>query len=252
MPPSLSQRPPLPLAHHPSPSPRRASGASHTRTSHSARSRLPCRVPRLSSCRGVFRATSLSCIHAVSRPGGAFGCRSCTRVHIRRRRRRGRGDRQRERAASPGRGSRGPAGSRARRSHRDGSIRAVRDSRGRRRKLRGACASRRLSPGDEDARHRRQGRRDPELSPRLGTDRAGGSLGPGARRGRRRSRTGNQVFKQNDFHGAPTITTSQIIQQSIAGAARAPTGEVHIRGQHAEYTYYIDGVPGAGRDLRAA
>src|SRR6185312_6743157 len=38
-------------------------------------------------------------------------------------------------------------------------------------------------------------------------------------------------------------TTSQILQQSIVGAARAPTGEVHIRGQHAEYTYYIDGVP---------
>jgi len=57
------------------------------------------------------------------------------------------------------------------------------------------------------------------------------------------TRSGDQVFKQNDFHGAPTMTTSQIIQQSIAGAARAPTGEVHIRGQHAEYTYYVDGVP---------
>ncbi len=57
------------------------------------------------------------------------------------------------------------------------------------------------------------------------------------------TRTGDQVFKQNDYHGAPTNTTSQILQESIAGAARAPTGEVHIRGQHAEYTYYIDGVP---------
>ena len=57
------------------------------------------------------------------------------------------------------------------------------------------------------------------------------------------TRTGDQVFKQHDFHGAPTQTTSQILQGSIAGAARAPTGEVHIRGQHAEYTYYIDGVP---------
>lgn len=57
------------------------------------------------------------------------------------------------------------------------------------------------------------------------------------------TRSGNQVFKQNDYHGAPTNTTSQILQESIAGAARAPTGEVHIRGQHAEYTYYIDGVP---------
>src|SRR5438128_4100168 len=57
------------------------------------------------------------------------------------------------------------------------------------------------------------------------------------------TRSGNQVFKQNDYHGAPTNTTSQILQQWIAGAARAPTGEVHIRGQHAEYTYYVDGVP---------
>src|SRR5436853_2614741 len=57
------------------------------------------------------------------------------------------------------------------------------------------------------------------------------------------TRTGNQIFKQNDYHGAPTNTTSQILQQSMAGAVRAPTGEVHIRGQHAEYTYYVDGVP---------
>ena len=57
------------------------------------------------------------------------------------------------------------------------------------------------------------------------------------------TRTGNQIFKQNDYHGAPNSTTSQLLQQSIAGAARAPTGEVHIRGQHAEYTYYVDGVP---------
>src|ERR1043166_8180761 len=57
------------------------------------------------------------------------------------------------------------------------------------------------------------------------------------------TRSGNQIFKQKDYHGAPTNTTSQILQQSIVGAARAPTGEVHIRGQHAEYTYYVDGVP---------
>jgi hypothetical protein len=57
------------------------------------------------------------------------------------------------------------------------------------------------------------------------------------------SRTGNQIFRQNTFHSAPATTTSQIIQASIAGAARAPTGEVHIRGQHAEYTFYVDGVP---------
>ncbi len=57
------------------------------------------------------------------------------------------------------------------------------------------------------------------------------------------TRTGDQQFSQADYHGPPTSTTSQILQQSIAGAARAPTGEVHIRGQHAEYTYYVDGVP---------
>jgi len=57
------------------------------------------------------------------------------------------------------------------------------------------------------------------------------------------TRTGDQVFQQSNYHGAPTTTASQILQQSIAGAVRAPTGEVHIRGQHAEYTYYIDGVP---------
>src|SRR5262249_28143724 len=57
------------------------------------------------------------------------------------------------------------------------------------------------------------------------------------------TRTGNQVFKQDEFQGSPTLTTSQIVQQAIAGAARAPTGEVHIRGQHAEYTYYVDGIP---------
>jgi hypothetical protein len=57
------------------------------------------------------------------------------------------------------------------------------------------------------------------------------------------TRTGDETFKIDQYHGAPINTTSQIVQQSIAGAARAPTGEVHIRGQHAEYTYYVDGLP---------
>lgn len=57
------------------------------------------------------------------------------------------------------------------------------------------------------------------------------------------TRTGDQTFTQNDAHYTPTQTTSQIIQQSLAGASRAPTGEVHIRDQHAEYTYFVDGVP---------
>jgi hypothetical protein len=57
------------------------------------------------------------------------------------------------------------------------------------------------------------------------------------------TRSGDQVFTEQESHVAPTTTTSQIVQQSVAGAVRAPTGEVHIRGQHAEYTYYIDGIP---------
>ncbi len=55
--------------------------------------------------------------------------------------------------------------------------------------------------------------------------------------------TGDQTYSENEAIAAPSTTTSAVIQQSIAGAVRAPTGEVHIRGQHAEYTYYIDGVP---------
>lgn len=57
------------------------------------------------------------------------------------------------------------------------------------------------------------------------------------------TRTGDQSFQQDKYHGSPTTPPSQILQQSVAGAARAPTGEVHIRGQHAEYTYVVDGVP---------
>jgi hypothetical protein len=57
------------------------------------------------------------------------------------------------------------------------------------------------------------------------------------------ARTGNQVFQQDAYHGSPAATTSQIVQQTLAGAARAPTSEVHIRGQHGEFTYYVDGIP---------
>jgi hypothetical protein len=60
------------------------------------------------------------------------------------------------------------------------------------------------------------------------------------------TRTGDQTYSQERAHSAPATTTSQIIQQSVAGAVRAPTGDVHIRGQHAEYTYFIDGVPVPG------
>ncbi len=55
--------------------------------------------------------------------------------------------------------------------------------------------------------------------------------------------TGQQVFESEDYHAPPTEHMTDLVQQNLAGAARAPTGEVHIRGQHGEFTYYVDGVP---------
>lgn len=57
------------------------------------------------------------------------------------------------------------------------------------------------------------------------------------------ARSGNQLFQPDSYRGSPATSTTGIVQQSIAGAARAPTGEVHIRGQHGEFTYYVDGMP---------
>ncbi len=51
------------------------------------------------------------------------------------------------------------------------------------------------------------------------------------------------VFQTGTVHISPMSTPSAIIQQSVPGAVQAPTGEVHIQGQHAEYSYYVDGVP---------
>jgi hypothetical protein len=34
-----------------------------------------------------------------------------------------------------------------------------------------------------------------------------------------------------------------IIASSVAGAASAPSGEIHIRGSHGQYSYYLDGAP---------
>ncbi|MDR3668303.1 MAG: carboxypeptidase-like regulatory domain-containing protein, partial [Ignavibacteriaceae bacterium] len=55
--------------------------------------------------------------------------------------------------------------------------------------------------------------------------------------------TGQQVFEGENYHAAPTSSMTQLIQQNLAGAAKAPTGEVHIRGQHGEFSYLIDGIP---------
>ena len=55
--------------------------------------------------------------------------------------------------------------------------------------------------------------------------------------------TGNQVFESETYHVPPTARMTTLIQENVMGAARAPTGEVHIRGQHGEFTYYVDGLP---------
>ena len=55
--------------------------------------------------------------------------------------------------------------------------------------------------------------------------------------------TGQQVFEGETYHAPPTSQMTQLVQENLAGAVRAPTGEVHIRGQHGEFTYLVDGIP---------
>jgi hypothetical protein len=55
--------------------------------------------------------------------------------------------------------------------------------------------------------------------------------------------SGQQVFEGETYHAAPSSQMTQLVQENLAGAVRAPTGEVHIRGQHGEFTYLIDGIP---------
>ena len=56
-------------------------------------------------------------------------------------------------------------------------------------------------------------------------------------------KTGNQVFESETYHAPPTARMTNLVQENMLGASRAPTGEVHIRGQHGEFTYYVDGIP---------
>ena len=56
-------------------------------------------------------------------------------------------------------------------------------------------------------------------------------------------KTGNKTFELKTFHPSPDARMTSVIQENLVGAVRAPTGEVHIRGQHGEYTYLIDGIP---------
>lgn len=55
--------------------------------------------------------------------------------------------------------------------------------------------------------------------------------------------TANQVFESETFHAPPTARMTNVIQENLMGVARAPTGEVHVRGMHGEFTYYVDGIP---------
>ncbi len=56
-------------------------------------------------------------------------------------------------------------------------------------------------------------------------------------------KTGYQTFQGETFHAPPSARMTTVIQENLTGAVRAPTGEVHIRGQHGEFSYYIDGIP---------
>jgi len=56
-------------------------------------------------------------------------------------------------------------------------------------------------------------------------------------------RTGVKTFDVETFHAAPSVRMTAVVQENLTGAVRAPTGEVHIRGQHGEFSYYIDGIP---------
>jgi len=40
-----------------------------------------------------------------------------------------------------------------------------------------------------------------------------------------------------------STSLNSIIASSVAGAASAPSGEIHIRGSHGQYSYYLDGAP---------
>src|ERR1035437_4345776 len=55
--------------------------------------------------------------------------------------------------------------------------------------------------------------------------------------------SGEQTLDLESYHSAPTGSVIQLVQENLAGTAKAPTGEIHIRGQHGDFTYLIDGIP---------
>jgi hypothetical protein len=58
------------------------------------------------------------------------------------------------------------------------------------------------------------------------------------------TKAGQTVVSQQYVETHPSITTvSSLITHSVAGAAAAPNGDIHIRGSHGQYSYYLDGAP---------
>ena len=51
------------------------------------------------------------------------------------------------------------------------------------------------------------------------------------------------MFQSEYYRPPPNSRITNLIQENLTGTSRAPTGEVHIRGQHGEFTYYVDGLP---------
>ncbi|MCX6153126.1 MAG: hypothetical protein NT007_03085 [Candidatus Kapabacteria bacterium] len=56
-------------------------------------------------------------------------------------------------------------------------------------------------------------------------------------------KSGVQVYDKDHNNPSPDHGLISIIQENLLGAVKAPTGEIHIRGQHGEMTYYLDGIP---------
>ncbi len=42
---------------------------------------------------------------------------------------------------------------------------------------------------------------------------------------------------------ANSTSLSSVVASSVPGVAAAPSGEIHIRGSHGQYSYYLDGAP---------
>ena len=54
---------------------------------------------------------------------------------------------------------------------------------------------------------------------------------------------GSTVIGQRQIERTNPQNFNDVVQHSIAGAAAAPSGEIHVRGSHGQYTYFLDGAP---------